>query len=366
MFTKWWTDDSKRPNRCIRAAVAACLTVALAVTSGCSLLPKEDEEEVLPVITPPKLSAKPTYEVKTETIVEKVQEIGKLMSLKEETLFFEGNGSASADTFRVKDVYVEAGQAVEAGALIAELDVTDKQRELRRKKLEFRKEELNMIEILRKSDEYEAEELEALKVDFEMKRTELLELEESIAGAQLTAPFAGTIVSVAVKPGDSVKAYDKVAVLADLSQLAVAAKFDSDDLESIAVGMDAVVNINSAGEFKGKVERLPTETADNNNGGNPNQPAEESIEQFLLVELETWPEGVTRGTPLSVSVITNRKDNAVVIPPAALRSYNGRSYVQVVDAEGNKAEIDVEVGLQTSTQVEIVKGLEPGQKVVGR
>ncbi|HZG88218.1 efflux RND transporter periplasmic adaptor subunit [Paenibacillus sp.] len=367
MFTKWWTDDSKRPNRSLRVAVAACLTVALAVTSGCSLLPKEDEEEVLPVITPPKLSEKPTYEVKTGTIEQKVQAIGKLMSLKEETLFFEGNGSASADTFRVKDVYVETGQAVEAGALIAELDVADKQRELRRKKLEFRKEELNMIEILRKSDEYEPEELEALKVDFEMKRTELVELEESIAGAQLTAPFAGTIVSVAVKPGDSVKAYDKVAVLADLTQLVVAAKFDKDDVEDIAVGMDAVVNINSAGEFKGKVDRLPTETSDNNNGGgNPNQPAEESIEQFLLVELETWPEGVTRGTPLSVSVITNRKDNAIVIPPAALRSYNGRSYVQVVDAEGNKAEIDVEVGMQTSTQVEIVKGLEPGQKVVGR
>jgi len=28
--------------------------------------------------------------------------------------------------------------------------------------------------------------------------------------------------------------------------------------------------------------------------------------------------------------------------------------------------VDVEVGQQTATQVEIIKGLEPGQKVVGK
>jgi macrolide-specific efflux system membrane fusion protein len=224
-----------------------------------------------------------------------------------------------------------------------------------------------MIDILRKADEYEPEELEQLKVDFELKRTTLVELEETIANAKLTAPFDGSVVTLKVKAGDTVAAYDTIAVLADLSELAVAADFTRDDLNDIAVGMDAVVSISAAGEHKGKVERLPTaEEEDNNGNPNPNQPQEDSVDKYLLVELEAWPEGVTRGTPLSVTVITDRIEQAVVIPPAALRSYNGRSYVQVVDSEGNKAEVDVEVGKQTSTQVQIVKGLEPGQKVVGR
>ncbi|MDU2242948.1 MAG: efflux transporter periplasmic adaptor subunit, partial [Paenibacillus sp.] len=42
------------------------------------------------------------------------------------------------------------------------------------------------------------------------------------------------------------------------------------------------------------------------------------------------------------------------------------TYVQVVEEDGTKREADVEVGMQTSTDVEIVKGLTPGQKVVGR
>jgi hypothetical protein len=41
----------------------------------------------------------------------------------------------------------------------------------------------------------------------------------------------------------------------------------------------------------------------------------------------------------------------------------GRSYVQIADGE-RKKEVDVEVGLTTPTEVEIVKGLEEGQQVI--
>lgn len=371
MSMKWWTECSRRRNRPGSIALTAFVAVSVALMPACSLLPDEPEVEDLPAITPPKLSERPTYEVKTETIETRVQGIGKVMSTKEETLFFRSSGEANAGSFRVKEVYVETGQQVEAGQLIAELDVSEKERELRRAKLEFRQEELNMIQILRKQDEYEPEELEQLKIDFELKRTSLVELEETIANAKLTAPFSGTIVAVHVQPGDTVEAYDPVAVLADLSQLTVAAEFSRDSLRNIAVGMDAVVNINTFGQHRGKVERLPVQTDSNQQNPNPWNPNpnpndEDSIDKYVLVKLDEFPEGVTRGTPLSVLVITERKENAVVIPPAALRSYGGRSYVQVQEEDGTRREVDVEVGLRTSTQVEIIKGLEPGQKVVGQ
>jgi macrolide-specific efflux system membrane fusion protein len=78
------------------------------------------------------------------------------------------------------------------------------------------------------------------------------------------------------------------------------------------------------------------------------------------------PEGLQRGTPLSLNIIVNRKENAIVIPLSALRSIGARQYVQVIEADGSKREVDIEVGQQTSTQAEILKGLTPGQKVVGR
>jgi hypothetical protein len=53
----------------------------------------------------------------------------------------------------------------------------------------------------------------------------------------------------------------------------------------------------------------------------------------------------------------------IVLPRSAIRSYMGRNYVQIVEGERRK-EVDIEVGLTTPTEVEIVKGLEEGQKVV--
>ncbi|MNE57059.1 macrolide transporter subunit MacA [compost metagenome] len=73
-----------------------------------------------------------------------------------------------------------------------------------------------------------------------------------------------------------------------------------------------------------------------------------------------------RGRPLSASIVTQRKENATLIPIAALRTVGSRTYVQVIEDDGSKREVDVEVGLQTATEMEILNGLTPGQKVVGR
>lgn len=373
MSIKWLTGNSSRHDRAGgktlsrrgKTALVLLLASSLAAASGCSLLPKEAEEEQLPAITPPKLSAKPEYEVKTTTLETKLRGVGRLMSTKEETLYF-----TQEETRRLKDIYVKAGDMVTAGQLIAELDVSTLESDLRQKRLQQRSEELRMIEILRKNDgSASAEEIEQAKIQFELKREELVKLEESIAKAKLTAPFSGTIVSVPVKKGDSIQSYAEIAVLADLTALTVAAELTADDLKKTAIGMEVIVDINAAGQHKGKVSQLPVPKEQNNQGQNPGQgqrPQQDSIENYLLVELDEFPQGLSRGTPLSISIIAQRKENVVVIPNAALRTYSGRSYVQVAEPDGSKREVDVEIGQQTSTEVEIVKGLTPGQKVVGR
>lgn len=375
MFTKWWTEHSSPnanasgPGRKLKPLLAIGLSAALALASGCSLLPKEAEEEKLPAITPPKLSQKPTYDVKTQTLETKVRGGGKLMATTEEELYF----TEENDNKRIKTMAVKAGDKVEAGQLIAELDVSDLESQLKQKQLQTRSDELTMIDKLRKADEMTPEQIEQEKINFELKRQELVDLQNKIAKSKLTAPFTGTIVAVYMKKGDSAKAYDTVATVADLSKLTVAASISADDLKKVAVGMETQVDINGAGMQKGKVKQLPNPKKDDGNGGGQNafpgggqQQQKDTIDNYLLVELDKFPEGLNRGTPLSVSIITSRKENAVTIPVAALRSYSGRNYVQVVDDKGNKKEVDVEIGQQTSTDVEIVKGLTPGQKVVGR
>jgi macrolide-specific efflux system membrane fusion protein len=370
MYSKWWMGNLFNSKRAARPVFILCLAVALTAASGCSLLPKEEEEEVLPAITPPKLSKKPEYVVKTETLETKVRGSGRMMATKEEDLYFTDEANR-----RIKAMNVKVGDTIAEGQVVAELDVTEQESKLKQQRLQTRKDELTMIESLRKADEMSAEALEQAKIDFELRREELNKLESTIANAQLKAPFAGTVVTIYMKKGDSAQAYDAVATIADLSQLTVVATLNNEDLKKVSVGMEAVVDINGAGQHKGKVTQLPVPKEENSNpGGYPNgmpggngQPKPiDTIDNYLVVQLDALPQGLNRGTPLSVSVITQRKEKAVTIPLSTLRSYAGRNYVQVVDEQGNKREVDVEIGQQTATDVEIIKGLTPGQKVVGR
>ncbi|MBJ6363188.1 efflux RND transporter periplasmic adaptor subunit [Paenibacillus sp. GCM10012307] len=374
MSTKWWTENSSKlsdelpqkmnPNqprrgKWMRTALVLMLGAALAVTSGCSLLPKEEDEEVLPPITPPQVSKKPEYTVTTTTLETAVTGSGKLLSVQEETASFQLDG------MKLKSIAVKPGDNVKEGQVIAELDVTAMEKSLRSDRLKFRTQEVQMKETLRKRDELSDIEFEEAVIVFEQAKQDILDKEADIAKAKLTAPFSGTVISVTAKKGDSIKSYDPIAIIADTTHLLVAANVSKDKLNSIAIGMPVEVDINNAGKHQGKVKQFPMKQDDNNNGNPGGNNNSEKPEDFLIVELDKMPEDLNRGTPLSIKIITNRKENAIVIPPSALRTIGSRTYVQVVDGEGRR-EVDVAVGQQTSTQVEILEGLKPGQKVVGR
>ncbi|WP_419872904.1 efflux RND transporter periplasmic adaptor subunit [Candidatus Pristimantibacillus sp. PTI5] len=357
MSMKWWTGNL------FKRSMIVAMSVSLVFASGCSLLPAEDEEEVLPEIAPPQISKKPEYEVTTATLETKVQVIGKLISLEEETLFFTLDGK------HLKELYVKAGETVEAGQAIGELDVDDLVKTLRMERLAFKKEEIAMKETLRGRDEMDPIEFEEKSIAFEERKQKLVDMEEEIAKATLKAPFGGTIVTLNVQKGDLIKAYAPIAIVADTSKITAAAKLTKTELEKVAVGLEVDANISNVGTFKGKVKLLPVKTEDQNTGGGtggtPGETKPERPEDFLIVDLKGLPKNLNRGTPLSINIITKRTENAIVIPPSTLRSIGSRTYVQVIDADG-KREVDVEVGQQTSTQVEILQGLKPGQKVVGR
>lgn len=356
MSMKWWTGNLYKRSAIVMIAASVLLT------SGCSLLPAEPEEEVLPSIAPPQISKKPEYEVTTATLETKVQVIGKMISQQEETLYF------TLDGMRLKELNIKAGDQVEAGQTIGVLDVELMQKDLRNQKLAFRKEEIAMKETLQMKDEMDPIEFEEKSIAFEEKKQALSDLEEQISRSVLTSPFSGTVVTLNVQKGDLIKAYDPIAVIADTSTLVPAAKLTKDEQAKIAAGMPVVVDINNAGQFKGTVKALPITNSDPNGGGGGGggeQPAKERPEDFMIIDLKDLPKKITRGTPLSINIITKRKENVVVIPPSTLRTIGSRTYVQVVDADG-KREVDVEVGQQTATQVEIISGLTPGQKVVGR
>jgi macrolide-specific efflux system membrane fusion protein len=340
----------QRAKRLLRWATVSLCLVALA---GCGMLPEASEAELLELIEPPAISEKPVYTVARVTIEEKATGTGRLLSDPQAELAFREEGR------RVRSVSVGSGDKVAKGQVLAELETDDLELQILRKEIDIRKKELAIQGLLREDEAAVEGERDVAARELELLRAELRQLRERLDGSRLVAPFDGTVTSLAVEAGDVAKAYETMAVVSDLSGLVAAASFGDSDLAALAVGMEAVVELNAAGALKGRIVRLPTAGA----SGSADGP---TLDGSVLVEADALPEGATVGTPLSVTVVTLRRENAVAIPPAALRTHAGRTYVQTVDEAGNKREVDVEVGLQTATEVEILKGLEPGMKVVGR
>ncbi|MBP1996097.1 efflux RND transporter periplasmic adaptor subunit [Paenibacillus eucommiae] len=353
MYTKWSMAESYRNKLRSSGARLLLAVMCLSLLAGCSLLPQEEEQEKLPDIRIPKISQKPEYPVKKGTLELKVSGSGKLMSEREENLLF------SEDNLRVVEVYVKAGDQVKKGQVLAALDTGDTDSQIRRKEIDLEKTELDLKDMMRDSSEDNAVLLKKKKLDYELLNQELADLRSKLEGSKLVAPYAGTIVSFTAKKGDMAKAYEKVGQIADMGALVVAVQFASGDLASIAPGMETLVGINTAGDHPGSVRRLPVGTGQNNNDA-------DSLDKYTLIDLPKLPEGVAHGTPLSASVIMERRNEVLIIPLSALRTQNNRKYVLVSNEDGSKGEVDVETGIQTSTHVEIIKGLEEGQKVVGK
>jgi multidrug efflux pump subunit AcrA (membrane-fusion protein) len=70
-----------------------------------------------------------------------------------------------------------------------------------------------------------------------------------------------------------------------------------------------------------------------------------------------------------VTVILEQKEDVLWLPPQAIRSFEGRNFVVIQDAEGQRR-VDVKLGITTGDRVEIVwvdggDNLSEGQVVVG-
>jgi multidrug efflux pump subunit AcrA (membrane-fusion protein) len=196
-------------------------------------------------------------------------------------------------------------------------------------------------------------------LDLEQAQLDIQDLQEQIASARLVAPFDGQILSLNVKAGDSAQAYSTVGVLADPTQLEITAELGSEELSQMALNQQAVITLrNRPGEtFHGTVRQLPYPY-----GGTTVDTGDDDTAVHVAIEGEV---DLELGELATVSIVLEEKENVLWLPPAAIRSYQGRDFVVVQLADGSQKRVDVLLGITTDERVEIGAGLEEGQTVVG-
>lgn len=198
-----------------------------------------------------------------------------------------------------------------------------------------------------------------LMLDLEQAQLDIQDLQDQIANARLVAPFAGQILSLNIQPGDAAEAYDAVGVLADPNELEITAELGSEELSQMALNQQALVTLRDRpGEtFSGTVRQLPYPY-----GGGTVDTGDDDTAVHVALEGQV---DMTLGELATVSIVLQEKENVLWLPPAAIRTYQGRDFVVVQLADGSQKRVDVLLGISTDERVEIAAGLEEGQTIVG-
>lgn len=199
-----------------------------------------------------------------------------------------------------------------------------------------------------------------LELDVEKAKLEIADIERQIADARLIAPFAGEVLSINARAGDRAEAFNTVLVLADPDQLEVTAALGDDALSEMSVGQEATIRLRNRpdDDFAGFVRQLPYPYS---GGAADAAEAEDDAARIAFVDEEVELE---LGELATVVIVLEEKEDVLWLPPAAIRSFQGRNFVVVQDGDGQRR-VDVRLGIESEERVEIVEGVTAGQTVVG-
>lgn len=176
---------------------------------------------------------------------------------------------------------------------------------------------------------------------------------------QIIAPVDGTVSEVLPSPGEQV-AMNAVAIkMVGTMEYDVEALIPEADIAKVRVGQSARMTLDAYGDdvvFDGKVNAIdPDQTK-----------VQEAVYYKTRVQVEPAGRDVKPGMTANVTVVTDERKNALVVPLRAVRTKEGteEKIVRVLEG-GTPREVTVELGLRGDEgRVEVTKGLQEGQTVI--
>ncbi|NCC49131.1 MAG: efflux RND transporter periplasmic adaptor subunit [Clostridia bacterium] len=319
------------------------LTGSLLLT-GCQFLPREEEPLAPPLMQPATIEYR-TRPVERGDLIEQVRMSGAFVPETQQALSFEKQGG------RLKAIHVRIGELVEADQLLMELDSEQLETQIAMTRLDVERAEINLAQAKQSGDRYTVRRAE---IDHEQQVMRLADMEKQLEATRIYAPFAGQVTYLSsALIGEYVNAYQLMVKVADLNRLVIVTT--SSDANSLPIG--ATVDI----EYDKKTIQAEVIA---NPGSLYNDP-DENMRKAAIMHLpgDQIPEDVKAGVSVRITYVLQQRDDVLVVPRSYINLMSGRRYVNVLE-DGIRVEKDVEIGLTTDTEAEIIKGLAEGDLVI--
>lgn len=183
-------------------------------------------------------------------------------------------------------------------------------------------------------------------------------LNAQVANSRIVSPMDGEVTEVGATAGQNVSAYKPILTVAQPQTREISADLISSVLQRLSVGQSCQATIANypSQVFNGVIRRIPAPTT------NATLIQEDRTTRITLTDKGVTPE---MGALVRVTCVLEQKDQALWIPPDALRTFQGKEFVLVQDGD-SQLRVPVKVGIRTDDRLEILSGLTAGQIVVGQ
>jgi len=273
-----------------------------------------------------------------------------------------------------RTVPVEEGLAVKKGQLIAVIDHDVYLAQLAAAKAAFEASKVQLADALREKERmmklFESGSSTAQARDKAVTTAEVAEASLNTAKANLelamvnlreseiVSPIDGVITAKYIDQGNMINMGGKIVRVADVEAVKIVGSVSERDAGLVAAGTPAIITVDAlAGQrFETKVYSV--------------YPALDELTHTIQIEIRLDNEQMILkpGMFANISLITSRKENAVVIPrDVILGGKVDKPYVYVVENNSDELKANkrfVEIGIIQADRYEIQKGLEPDETIV--
>lgn len=344
-----------------KISIILCSITVSVMFCSCSILP-DDEQTLAPPIVKAQKTEYQTYTVVPKDISQSIKGTGSLISMVKKDLSFIQSGT------RIKSINVKEGQKVKQGDILIVLDTGNlpddiKIQENLVKKAQIKLDDQNSLlkKYISLPKDYQPSQKElndvinkikASEIDLNNATIKLNILQRRQSLTVLTSPINGIVTSIEkIKPGDTVEAYRKVITVTSPEGFYLYYQVVEKDISMIKKGMKAEITYDGK-KYEGHVVKTQEDSSD-----------ELDMKGALLISIDNLPSDARLGGVAELVITTESRKNVIVIPKKALKNFNNNKVVQILDGESKK-QVDIKTGLETTDEVEILSGLDEGQKVI--
>jgi len=182
------------------------------------------------------------------------------------------------------------------------------------------------------------------------QRAVAAEQRRQVEALTIRAPFDGQVGQVQVPQGTSVVANGPVLGVVDLSKFEVEIKVPESFARDLAIGIPAQITSNGTA-YPAEVSAVSPEVV---NG---------EVNARLRFADGHQPPGLRQNQRLSARIVLDTRKNVLMVERGPFLEQDGGRFAYVVDG-GSAVRRPIQAGVSSLSNVEIVSGLQPGERIV--